>query len=478
MVSICHKICKSKKWNFNNLLMPISFASMLGGTLTLLGSSTNLVAASLLEPEISLGIFELFSFSFPTLIVSYIYLIYISNISDINESKGCCIQSQNQLNINVQFFKICENSIVINNNVKDSGIQELQGLQLCGIQRYKTFISVLPRSYTTIQEDDVLIMIGTHYIANSSELIEKKIINIPSSNIDKSLFNIPQISSGKIGNYFSKLINKDCAQLEFKQNHKLILLGIMRHGNILTENIGKIKLKYNDLLIVNGDSSKKKLSKICRYVNYITNDTSEFHHNGLLTSDISFIVSFLVIILSGFVINHNNNNINSIIILLFLYIFQIITDEDINKTFYKYKNVILGTSASLLLSRCLEYNGIIILISKFFNIIIELPNIYIYLITHLVSSFSSLFLSNVAVVSILIPVIKLSCVNKTNLIYPLTFCIIHGASCCFASPTGYHTNLIINSIAGYQCKDFIKFGFLLHIICSFTFSISMYYIYK
>ena len=188
----------------------------------------------------------------------------------------------------------------------------------------------------------------------------------------------------------------------------------------------------------------------------------------------SVYISFLFIITSSFIINNNNNNINSILILLILYTCQIITDNNLTTSLTKYKHVIFGTTASLLISSCLQANGIINIISDIITVFIKLPSFYLFFTMHLFSSVASLFLSNVAVVSILIPAIKITCSNDNILLYKLMCCIIHGASCCFASPTGYHTNLLINSIAGYQCKDFMKVGIPLHLITSITFSITIY----
>ena len=476
VVSIVQKICKNNNWNFNSLLMPISFSSMLGGTLTLIGSSTNMVAASIVKPNINLEIFDLLILSLPTAILGCIYLLYISFLSSCSENSGCCVQGKNQLNINIKFFKVCHGSCVIDMNVKNSGIQEFQGMQLCGIQRYKNFISAIPRSYTTIKENDILLMIGTSYKENTSELITKKIINICEKDIDSDFYNIQELSSGKIGDYFSKLINNNCAQLKFKEEFKLILLGVMRDGDIITENIGKLKLKYKDYLIVSGDNSTKQLSKTCRYTCKLTKDKIDRKEINDSITDIFLYTSFLVIIISGFVIKENNNNVNSIVLLLGLYICKVITDDTLCNGFLKYKNILFSTTASLLLSTCLEINGITKLISKIILYFTRFPDIYLYFLIHFFTSISSLLLSNIAVVSVLIPAAKIVCLDNLQMYKVMVFCIIHGASCCFASPTGYHTNLIINSIAGYQCKDFIKIGLPLQIITSISFSISIYYL--
>jgi di/tricarboxylate transporter len=59
----------------------------------------------------------------------------------------------------------------------------------------------------------------------------------------------------------------------------------------------------------------------------------------------------------------------------------------------------------------------------------------------------------------------------------LSITLIHGASCCFASPTGYHTNLMIQSVGGYRCRDFITLGLPLNLFCSIVVASLVYGIY-
>ena len=74
LIPIVQRVCKHRNWNYQIILLTLSFSSMLGGTITLIGSSTNLIASSLLSPELNLDIFSLATVSIPTCLLGTVYL--------------------------------------------------------------------------------------------------------------------------------------------------------------------------------------------------------------------------------------------------------------------------------------------------------------------------------------------------------------------------------------------------------------------
>lgn len=149
LIPVIMEISKLNDWKAQQFLMPLSFASMLGGTITTIGSSTNLVAVSLLEPEIKIGILDLAIYSLPTAFIGLIYLVIVYRCCNFTETLTTCFKqtaAYQNIDIKLIFVKITTNSEVINMTIKDAHLQELLGLQLCGIQRGDTFSALPPRS--------------------------------------------------------------------------------------------------------------------------------------------------------------------------------------------------------------------------------------------------------------------------------------------------------------------------------------------
>lgn len=483
MIPLVLKICRKHGWRLEIYLLPLSFSCMLGGTITLIGSSTNLVATSLLEPEISIGMLDLAKYSIPTAIVGIIYLvIFIIHDKSNGEVSSCCLPitktKQKNIDIGLKFIKVLDHSDIIGKTIREAQIQELFGLQLCGIQRGDTFSAIPPRSFTVIQKDDILTYIG--YI-NENHRDNENIVNrnlVSVNDEDMSNLTKPNIGVGLVPKFLSSITDKKCGKLGFKTKYNLILLGIIRDCQIITKELGEMVIRSNDFIVVHGlfnrNDMENKLSKICTKVHSLSGiDNDQFKNSNY--TDTVLVLAFTTIIVSGF-IKSLNATLISVIYVFILWLIRSISVEDMKTSLKKYKNILLGTSASLLMTACLDYSKVLITFSEITIYFNSLPKWSLYFIYHLIASVLSIMISNVAVVSILIPIIKIAYLN-TDLLIPISYCVIHGASCCFASPTGYHTNLMVHSIGNYKCRDYLKLGIPLHLITSLVFSTSLYLFY-
>ena len=492
IIPLIIEICQKNNWEIQQFLMPLSFASMLGGTITTIGSSTNLVAVSLLLPELKIGILDLAKYSIITAFIGILYLLLAYRYLYSNHTIPTCFKqhsiSQN-MSIRLIFVKVGENSDAIGLSIKDAKLQELFGLQLCGIQRGDTFSALPPRSFTIIEKNDILTLIGwcpnNIYPDDKDEVSNNLIANSRNLHLldRECLAKItqPNIAIGLIPKYLSSINNKKCKDIGFKLNYHSVLLGIVRNKQIINRELGEQVIKSNDFLIIHGLNSNEdmqsKLSKICTKITCLsgTSDLTKSTDLNSKWTDLLILVIFITIISSGF-IEIADASLISLFWIVILLGLRIINNQDIPKALKNYKSILLGTSSSLLLTATLKQAGVILIISSITKYIDTYHTWTIYFIYHILSSSLSILLSNVAVVSILIPVVKISYLNS-NLLFPISLCIIHGASCCFASPTGYHTNLMIHNIGNYSCRDYLKLGLPLHLITSVVFSTALYLMY-
>lgn len=483
LIPLIMEVTKKNNWPIQNFLMPLSFSSMMGGTITTIGSSTNLVAISLLRPELTINILDMAKYAFPTAIIGVLYLIISRYIiqEDVSIPTCCDIKNKNT-EVKLIFVRVEDGSNIIGKSVRDSQVQELYGLQLCGIQRGDTFTALPPRSYTIIEKLDILTLIGFRQ-KNRYDCIDDNIDNSYKNNnltiISKNqLENIsqPNVAIGLVAKYFSVIKNKKCSDIGFKQKYHSILLAIIRNNKIINRDLSNQTILANDFIIVHGINSSEdvvnKLQKICHKVTSLSGNIYRDSPNNKIT-DFLLILIFLGIIINGF-FNYLDITILSLIGVSILLLSGSINIQDIHVSIKNYKNIILGTASSLLFSKCLNSSGVLLYFSIFTQSFNNLDNWSCFLFYHILASLLSILVSNVAVVSILIPIVKISYLDSP-ILKPICFSIIHGASCCFASPTGYHTNLMIHSIGNYCCKDYIKLGIPLHIITSITFATLLNY---
>ena len=132
LIPIVQKVCAYRKWNTKTILLSLSFSSMLGGTITLIGSSTNLIASSLLTPELTLDIFSLVRVSVPTCVFGLLYLTFV--IRRDPSIGSCCLpylqSAHSTFTISTKFYKITATSKYTGKTIRETCLQELNGMQL------------------------------------------------------------------------------------------------------------------------------------------------------------------------------------------------------------------------------------------------------------------------------------------------------------------------------------------------------------
>lgn len=458
-IPVISKICKKNNWEYKKFYISLSFISMLGGTITIIGSSTNLLAQDLLKPEINIEMWTLAPYSIICFLFGVLYLFIIGSRKYYCRI-GCFLNKP--LSIDIKYFQInnIENSL-IGKTIKESKINNINGLQLCGIQREDCFFSYPSRSFTKIDQKDILIYIGIPIC----KMYDYSTYNCDFTNINSEIIK-PNIAVGRLK------INDICDKClkNFKKDYNLLLLGIINNNELDNHNLNNYILKKNEYIIIHGTNGyhdmKYNLNKICNKIIFLS--THKTSRNNTKTQDISLLIGILIIILSPYIPLLNIYQL-ALIIIYFYLLFNIVDLSFIRESFNNFTNVIVGTSLSLVMSKGLELSGIIELISENITFITNFSPFVIYFCIHFFSSILSLILSNAAVVAILIPIIKKIFYNNP-LLKNISICLIHGSSCCFASPTGYHTNLMVFNIGGYSCSDFILTGLPLHFIISLIFS--------
>ena len=472
LIPIIINISTKYNWTYKTNLLSTSFISILGGTLTLIGSSTNLLAYTILKPEIKLNMFSLSIYSILTIIPSFIYL-YLNSIINIKNSYNlpCFLNKTPELDIKVCCYSIHNSSQLINLSIKHNNIQELNNCQLVAFKKKETYCYLIPRSNYIIEEGDTLVYIGKYKKDNLIDLVN----NYGFISINNNIFS-PNIAIGTISKFNRYLINKSIIDINFKETYHLILLGIIRNNNIFYKDLKNICFKSNDKLIVSGISGNyemmMQLNNLCIKTSTIIYNTSYLNTN--IINDYSIILFFIILLISGF-FSFIDTTLASIIIIYIYYIINIISTSDLIEAFNLQRTVIIGTFCSLIISNCLIESGLINYLGKYISVINNYKDIYIYIILHIFSSILSNLISNSSVITLFIPLIKIAFTGNINLL-KISLAVIHGSNCCFISPSGYHTNLMVYNQGGYNCKDFLVLGLPLQILNSFIFCIVLNYI--
>ena len=493
-IPMIQQICQNKRWNASNYLLPISFVSMLGGTTTLIGSSTNLIAYEILQPQIKLTLFSMWKYSFLTGIVGVIFLLrYSHNILDNRDS----------VYLSTYVYNIPENSGYHNVELKSTPLQQIHN-QLCVIVRDNRFITMPVQSNQILKTNDQLVYIST----SSSQKSPNKSFNIEEGDIDlehdsKTLDKMPKvyIYRGAINSY---LEGKTCSDIGLKKKYGIVVLAIIRNNSILRNHISNIIFTKDDeiifaTLIAKSISDFDELFIQTRSIEF-SNIRTDDQDNTINSKD--YLAIFIAL---SFIINSIIGKISYAWFGLFLIIIWRTTDifsrmigcnrlglsiEDMKSVWSAQMTVFIIIYSSLIFTESIKttqlYNTLYDSLGERIGNVLQNKDSWgvflgdksvsffvLCIVIHLIVSAISLIFSNAATVSlfltILVDIIKKYHIDIDSARH-LALIIIHGGSSCFASPIGYHTNVMVSQYSNYQCGDFLKLGIPLHILSSIVFS--------
>ncbi len=435
------------------LLLPISYIAILGGTTTLIGTSTNLIANGFMA-DVGLKPFSFFDFAYvgvPLLLAGLLYLTLFS--------KKILKHKENEpLEDDQDYFleaRILPESSLIGKTIMENGLRNLENLFLTEIIRHNRLISPV-RPSEILVENDILVFTGD--VKNVKELQRFDKLQIFEQKDDVLSQNLVLA----VLSHKSALVNKRIKDCDFRNKFNAAIVAIKREGEKLGGKIGEISLKAGDNLVLAigecflpGRDVKNNF--------YLLNDLTtvkKFDMKNSIFIFMSFIVT--VIISAAGVISL----IKGLFMLLFLYMLIGYTSfKDMLKN--TNLNLIILLGSALGISKVLVTNGASDIISD--AVLYISQNIGVYG-TFIVVYFLSLILTeltlNASAVAIAFPVAYLTATALGVNPMPFIFAVTFGSSASFLTKFGYQTNMLVSGAGNYKPGDFIKLGLPLSIIYS------------
>lgn len=452
---------KKKGVSPSKLLMPLSFAAILGGMITVIGTSTNLVLNGLIQSKgaETPGILD---YLIPGLLVTvgglaYLYFFGYRTLPNHEINLEGNLQNSREYFVEVQ---VVNNSAVIGKSIIDANLRNLRGIYLFEIIRHNTRISsVDPQEI--IQEGDRLVFIGDS--ENIVELLErdKEFCLIVNNKEDNKQWNRNIIETVIPIN--SELIGKTLKQVEFRENYGGAVVAVHRNGEQLSGKVGEIILKAGDMLLVSpGHSFQQRLEqKNDLYLVSVIRKSS-----NVKPMAVKGFMIVLAAIVGGMLFDYLDLFFALVLLTTYMVMFKLLTISEIKKMMDVDLFVIL--IASLTFSAALIQSGVAEMIADWVISIFRPFGVKglivgVYLLTLIMTS----FVTHVAAISIVFP-ITYGVIQQTPDVNPIAFyiAIAFAASASFHVPFTYQTNLMVYGPGNYKFKDFLKVGTPITIIYS------------
>ncbi|MCE2495906.1 MAG: SLC13 family permease [Flavobacteriales bacterium] len=455
----------------SQLLIPLSYAAILGGMITLIGTSTNLVLNGFLEQS-GEPLFSFFDFLIPGLLVTAGGIIYLvlAGPTLLPQRQDVLDQLADPTREYMVETKVRPGSRLIGKSVQEVGLRNLNGVFLIEIVRTEHVITpVEPEE--VIEEGDSLMFVGeteriVELVDGSNGLELSKHTDFDSSE-DRTIVEavIPANSS---------LIGSTVKQVNFRERYQAGILAIHRNGERVSGKIGEIRFQAGDLLLLTTGRSFARNE--FRFNNlYIVKQVKNPSIKEAPPKRIFLAVVGLVAVAGIF--GHVNLFMATLILLAALLVLGFVNVDGMKKEM-DVKLLLILVSA-LALGKAMTESGAADLIASGIGTQFKgagpiVISIVLFAVTFVLTS----FITNAAAVSIVFPIAySLATATDTTtgavaVAEGYYMVIAFAASCAFITPMGYQTNLMVMGPGGYQFRDFMRIGgplSFLYAVISLTF---------
>ena len=448
----------------SKVLMPLSYAAILGGTLTLIGTSTNLLVNSIFVksgPYTPLGMFEFSRYGIFLLVVGLTYVVLIAYRILPSRTVTSSLTKSYHMGGYLTELKIGDDSPLLGGTTLDRQISQNYDVTILGIQRNKKLLSTNLRE-TPLEKGDILLVRGSVENFFRMKEVEQVYMLTDEKLNQEELTKEENLLVECLLTNQSELVGQSLKEANFRRRFGSFVLAIRREGDILRKKIAHVILRSFDTLLVYGSREKiREMHDSGGFIVLTELERSLRKHRFWWLSIIVIIGAVLLAALSLVPI------LKGVIIgLAILLVARVITPLEAYNAINWQIIVLIGCLIPLGIA--IQSSGTAILIGNtMVNLLQFVPEyqqaIFLLAMIYLVAMILTEVSSNAATAIIMTP-IALAASAKLGLDpRPFIFAICFAASASFITPIGYQTNLMVYGPGGYKFSDYIRVGLPLSI---------------
>ncbi len=463
-------LCQRFHISPTKVLLPLSYAAIFGGTLTLIGTSTNLVVSSIME-EMNMAPFSMFEFTklgLIFLVLGTLYNMIISKWFMPSRSIISSLTRKYHMGSFLTEFKVGEDSPLIEKTYKDLDISQKYNLQVYKIIRDSKNIRFNLQNIIIREGDIFLVHINVKDMLKFKDDMKVLLLTDVKMNVAELTGKNHVIVEGLVSQQ-SALIGKTLQEFDFRNRYGSFVLAIKRQRELLRDKIAHIRLKFSDTLLIM--VPKERLEILRTSNNLIVLEELDIHLRYERFWWFSILVIPAVMLLAAFgVIPIVKAAILGAILLLVMRTLSIQDAyESISWSVIFLIASLVPMGIAIQKTNLDEVTGnLIIGIGTLIGGGEGLDPVIILAVLYGVTFILSAFISNAAVAVMLTPIgIMLATILNVDP-RPFLVAICFGASCSFMTPMGYQTNMMVFGPGQYRLKDFFQMGIPLTIIFWFT----------
>ena len=448
---------KKLRISVSHLLMPLSYASILGGLLTLIGTSTTIVVNGLIISETDLpglSMFEIAKVGLPVAAVGVVYLLVASRWALPERTPVITVHDDpRQYSIEL----VVEPGGLVGQTIEQAGLRHLPGAYIAELIRGDRIIGAVG-PHERLAAGDRLAFVG---VLESVVDLQRTVGLSPATN-QVGRLGVPRSDRVLVEAVVSsscRYIGMTVRDAKFRSVYGAAIVAVARDGERVTGKIGDIKLRAGDTLLLQTDPSFVPTQRNNRdffLVSEVADSTPPRHDRAWIARAILLVMVVLV----------TTETLSMLVAAVAgaagMLVFRCLRSSEAKRAIDW--SVLLAIGGGLALGTALDRTGAARLIAdQVLSLTGGNPHAGLAAVMIVTMALANVITTQAAAV-LMFPVGVAAAANLGVAFMPFAIAIIVGAACSLATPIGYQTNLMVYGPGGYRTTDFVRLGVPLSVL--------------
>ncbi len=444
----------AKKYNLSasRLFIPLSYAAIVGGTCTLIGTSTNLVVYGMLGDDTRdrVGMFTIAWIGVPVALMVMTYILLFSK-KLLPDRKTPRVEIEDPRHYTVEMM-VELNSAVADKTIEEAGLRNLPGAYLMEIERKgDRIVAVGPTE--RLRGGDRLIFVGV--IDTVVDLQRIRGLVPATDQVFKLTDPRPnRILVEAVVSDSCPLVGKSIRSGRFRTNYDAVVIAVHRNGQrLVNRKIGDIVLQAGDTLLIETHPRFIEQQRDRRdffLVSGVQNSKPIRHDRAWMA--LGILAAMVAVVSVGWL-----SMLNAALIAAgCMVLVRCCTGTEARRSIDW--RVLLVIGAALGVGQAMDLSGAATSIAGFLIGLAGGHPWLVLLMVYLVTTMFTEMITNNAAAVLVVPIAKAAAVGLGVDVLPFVIAIMVGASASFATPIGYQTNLMVYGPGGYKFSDYLRFG--------------------
>ncbi|MEM8665955.1 MAG: SLC13 family permease [Planctomycetota bacterium] len=462
LMPVVSDLAKRISASTSHLLLPMSYAAILGGMCTLIGTSTNLIISDLNDNAIKAGLAaKPLSFFSPAVVgvpATLLGLVYMIGLSRwlLPERRPAVSVSDDPRQYTVE-VQVEPGGPMVGRTIEQAGLRHLPGLYVAEIQREDGIIAAA-KPNEVLRSGDVLILVG----ALESVVDLRKIRGLAPSDDQARKLEIPAWRRTLVEAVVSTrcaLRGKTIRQGRFRSHYNAAVVAVARGDKRLTGKLGDVRLEAGDVLLLEASPSflhRSSESHDFFLVSAVEHGSVRRPERAWLSIGILF--AMVVASASGII------PIMTAALLAFMAMvgFRCCTTTEARRSVDWSIVIVIGSAIGI--GTAMEKSGAATVLANGLLGLAGNDPMYALAAIFVATMVCTELITNNAAAVLMFPIAlkAASAMNCTST--PFVIAVMIAASASFLTPFGYQTNMMVYGVGGYRLTDYIRFGLPLSLI--------------